>query len=85
MTCVKTGARVYLVQYNQTLPADLHRVDGCIIVHMNMALFDTKDSNWSVDGATHIATLGVHDGCCYFNKGAGILVVPAGYVEELPQ
>lgn len=82
MTCIKTGARVYLQEYNQTLPADIHAVGGCAVIRMNMALFDSGDSHWGSEGATHSVTIGPGENS-YWNKREGTLVVPRAYLTEL--
>lgn len=77
MNCIRTGARVYLSEYNQTVPADIFQVGGCLVFHCNMSLFDTPDSNYSREGATHQVYIG--DG--YWNKAKGVIVVPDYQVE----
>lgn len=79
MSCIKTGAKVYLTEYNQTLPADIFRVGGCLIIQLTMALFNTRESNWSSEGATHHVVIG--DG--YWSKNRGVIVVPNEQVTEV--
>lgn len=35
MTCTYTGARVYFDEYGYLVPADLYKVDYCIIIRWN--------------------------------------------------
>lgn len=82
MACIKTGARVYLEEYGQTLPADLHTVGDCVVIRMNMGMFDTEDSNFSKVGATHSVVIGSSENS-YWNKREGTLVVPINNLTEL--
>lgn len=82
MSCIKTGARVYLQEYNQTLPADIHVVAGCAVIRFNMGAFDSEHSQWSSEGATHTVTIGTGENN-YWNKREGTLVVPRSYLTEL--
>lgn len=82
MTCIKTGAKVYLEEYGQTVPADIHAVGDCVVVRMNMSLFDGPDSNFSRNGATHTVIIGP-GGESYWNKREGTLVVPRDNLTEL--
>lgn len=78
MTCIKTGARVFLMEYNQTLAADIFAVNDCLVFRFNMSTFDTESSHWGSDGATHVVNIGTNDNQ-YWNKGEGTLVVPRSY------
>lgn len=82
MSCIKTGARVYLVEYDQTLAADIHAVNDCLVFRFNMSAFDTKDSGWGSEDATHAVTVGSSENS-YWNKGEGTLVVPRSYCTVL--
>lgn len=58
MTCIKTGARVYLPDYGLYTPADLFEVGGAIIARFPR---DPRDSNEyfkeAPKGTTHIITV----------------------------
>ena len=74
MSCIKTGARVYLVEYDQTVPADIHQVGDCFVIDMNMSLFNTGDAMW---GKHHSTTHILRIGNGYWDKRGGVAVVPS--------
>lgn len=50
MTCIKTGARIYLEAYNRVVPADIHGVGDCYIIRYNASC---RHDAYSHAEATH--------------------------------
>lgn len=71
MSCIKTGARVLLVEYQQVFAADLYAVGDCIIARLNPEPMTIKECT-----PTHSIEVG--DG--FLRQDLGILVVPFHYV-----
>lgn len=84
MSCIKTGARVYLDNYGSSAPADLFAVGECIVVRFPQAydeccVFDNPPTR-----VTHIVE--VFDGNDYWwRKDLGVLVIPRKLIKEAPR
>lgn len=88
MTCIKTGARVWLPDYNLIAPADLYAVGDSIIVRFNGD--PTKyEGNFHLagsvpEGATHIVHLNFR-GENYIRLDTGTLVVERRAIDIAPR
>lgn len=77
-TCIKTGARVFLEEYNSQHAADLHLIEdaGILIIR-----FNTSPVSFTQVGATH--RLMIEDGFVEQAGQHGTIVVPIEYLEAL--
>ena len=71
-TCIKTGVKTYLTEYNGSVAADLHSVDGVLIIRFNPNSWDYKKPKEKCDCVVII-------GNGYIDKDAGIIVAPISY------
>lgn len=80
MACVKTGAQVLIAEYKRVAPADVHQVGDCMVVRFPGNFEEC--ARWPDEGpaATHTLVLGLDN---YWNKKAGLAVVPASQLEEI--
>lgn len=90
--CIKTGARVYLADYDVILPADVFSVgDDTLVFRFNMALFHNRSHDpFSQKDITHTVHLEALESLHFWREDLGILVIDKRLVtlpansEELP-
>jgi hypothetical protein len=76
MTCIYTGARVYLPEYDRTIAADLHKVGDCVVVALPAGISDCYD--WGRVVETHEVVLGDDSYC---NRTQDTYIVPRSQVK----
>lgn len=81
MTCIKTGARVYLDNYNCVVAADIFRIGNSNLVHYNVNSADY--STEALEKASH--TLRLPNGDYYLNREKGIIAVPSACLVAAPR
>lgn len=69
MSCIKTGAGVYLPEYNTTVVCDIFATGDCVIINFDPKHFHST-SNRKV---THEAVIAGG----YFNPSKGLIVIPS--------
>lgn len=77
MSCIRTGAYIFLPQYGCYGPADLHTAGNAMLIRANPATFETFTPQRSV---THVVTLDSED---YMNKRDGTLFTVASNVIDV--
>ena len=89
MTCIKTGARVHFVEMGCIAPADLYRVENCIVIRTPGALDNCAMYEHELEGhgqslkdrpVTHTVTEGFNS---FWRPDLGIFVVPINHVSEV--
>lgn len=81
MGCIKTGARVLLKNYDCVVAADLHEVNGAVLVR-----FNPQSNDWSpaaIADADYTAIIPEGGQNHYYNEQTGHLMVPSCYVVRL--
>lgn len=82
--CIKTGARVYLSDYDVVLPADLfHVAPDTYVFSFNMNPFYDRSIPIPMTDITHSVNLGASELRHYWNKEKGILVAAGDLVTVL--
>lgn len=79
MTCIKTGARVKLVNYGCVVAADLYAVGTAIVIRANPGIQHT--SNFDPD-AWHDYQVLVGE-AAYMNSDIGVIVVEQGAIAKV--
>lgn len=77
--CIKTGAVVKFIEYNQTFVADLFQVDGAIVIHLPADAFNQELAFNHPRPVTHE----VHVGKGLLDKRAGYAVVSADSIWQV--
>lgn len=75
--CIKTGARVWLIEYNETFAADLFAVGDCVVVNMNPHSLQFGRSEKTTH---HLAVAGQ-----FFHKDKGVIVLPSDRIFEVAE
>lgn len=75
--CIKTGARIWLIEYNETFAADLFAVGGCVVANMN----PHSRQFGRGERITHHVAVGGH----FFHEAKGVVVVPADCIFEVAE
>lgn len=75
MTCLKTGAVVFLPEYNTKVVCDLYKVGNAIVINF--------DPNCMYTSTSHRPTHEVYIGSDYMSKGKGVIVVHADQFKHL--
>ena len=70
MTCIKTGARIFLDAYNRVVPADIHRVGNCYVINYNV---NCPHDAFPAADATHTLYTHPNDGQ-WHDQNNGIIV-----------
>jgi len=82
MTCIKTGARVHLENYDVIVAADLYSVGDVIIVRWTPQSYHQATPE-DLKHATHSVRLVGHD--LWHRDDLGVTVVPSHMIRTLPQ
>lgn len=78
MTCVKTGARVYSIDYNAWAVADAYTVGDCFIFRLNPGGFHiTLEPGIEITHSVKIPS------DSFWRDDLGILVLPSKYVKSV--
>lgn len=81
MTCIKTGARVFLENLGCVLAADLYEVGDCIVIRSNPKAMENANR---LPGAAYTHSVWL-TGKEFFRVDIGVIVVPAGQVSAVKQ
>lgn len=78
-SCIKTGACVHFIEYDQYIVADLFTVGDAVVIHFTPDAFNGAHSFQPSRPVTH----NVYVGSDYLDKRAGYAVVKAANCKEV--
>lgn len=83
MTCIKTGARVFLAEYGCVVAADLFEVHDCIVIRANEKALETANhlpgAHW-----THRAFVAMPGQQAFNRPDIGVFVIERAMIEVNP-
>lgn len=80
--CIKTGAYVYLPQYQVYAPADIYKIAGAILVRFPRDFMRKVARSEPQRQATHVLTMPSN---CFIQKTDGYVMVPEHFLQEMQQ
>lgn len=80
MTCIKTGAIVYFMNYDVVAPADIYQVGNARVVRIPMSLDEYRVMSLDLKPTHAIRSTGIME---FWRPDLGVFVVPEDLVWEV--